>query len=492
MQKIYISSGFGLKIISKLFSKNIVEKYEKIKKIIKNIGTKYLIILTIINVILILFYIIVLIYANVELSNNLDEFIQVHLNMKKSIIMLLLVKSKFIGNKNKMEKYKYFNAWSKVESKKRNKMMSEIYKLDFENNVGNITGVEKVTINNSISSEKNIITISTEEVEEKIMNLPNLSEKLINKKIVGGELDSKESLERELYLKRVDEEFKNIIIYLKISSCYITKKNYLKIVNILLENLSKIGVDSEYFKELEEILRKRKKDFISTNYKINLEDNPIFNKHFYLYVELSNIIEKKNAKINLSIWYDFIQLFETSEKFKHPELTKLNEKLINNLKQEYQIISDEILYKEYYPKRKKSRKNSENSSDKIIKYFKDSDYQKILDKKLLEFLNDLKKEQIELLTNKIIEGVNDFSKLIDYIVDLIFNFFENLIFKILDTGYISNTYSDNPKIIKKVIKKDNELVMELYKEQQSSDLSVLLNNIKNIESIKISEDKLSK
>ena len=35
--------------------------------------------------------------------------------------------------------------------------------------VGNITGVENVTINNSISSERNIITFSTEEIEEKIM-----------------------------------------------------------------------------------------------------------------------------------------------------------------------------------------------------------------------------------------------------------------------------------------------------------------------------------
>jgi DNA-directed RNA polymerase len=36
------------------------------------------------------------------------------------------------------------------------------------------------------------------------------------------------------------------------------------------------------------------------------------------------------------------------------------------------------------------------------------------------------------------------------------------------------------------------LVRELFKEQQSSDLSVLLNNIKNIESIKLSKDKISK
>jgi len=85
------------------------------------------------------------------------------------------VKSKFIVNKNKIEKNKYFNAGSKVESKKSNNRMVGIYSnrlnlLNLESkdkDVGNITGVKNVTRNNSISSEKNIITISTEEKEDK-------------------------------------------------------------------------------------------------------------------------------------------------------------------------------------------------------------------------------------------------------------------------------------------------------------------------------------
>ena len=91
--KLYVSAG--LNIFGKLLSKNIVEKYEKIKGMIEKIGTTYLIILFIINVIFILFYIFILIYANVELSNNLDAYINVHLKMNKSVIMLLLVKSNF-------------------------------------------------------------------------------------------------------------------------------------------------------------------------------------------------------------------------------------------------------------------------------------------------------------------------------------------------------------------------------------------------------------
>lgn len=123
MHKLYIS--FGLKIISKLLSKKTAEKYEKFKEMIEKIGSKYLIILFIINVLFILFYIFILIYANVELSNNIDDYIKVHLEMKKGFIVLLLVKSNFIV-KNKMEKFKYFNVLSKLQNKKRKSNMFDV------------------------------------------------------------------------------------------------------------------------------------------------------------------------------------------------------------------------------------------------------------------------------------------------------------------------------------------------------------------------------
>jgi hypothetical protein len=108
LHKLYVSSVSNL--ISKFLSPNIVKKYEKFKEKIEIIGNSYLIILVIINILFILFYVCVIIYANVQLSNNIEEFINVHLNMQKSLIMLLFVKSKFIVNKNKIEKNKYFNA----------------------------------------------------------------------------------------------------------------------------------------------------------------------------------------------------------------------------------------------------------------------------------------------------------------------------------------------------------------------------------------------
>ena len=99
LHKLYVSSVWN--IINKIFSKETTKKYEKFMKMIEKIGKRYLILLIIINVVFILFDLGVIIYANIELSNNIEDFIQVHLNMKNSIIMLLFVKSKFIVNKNK-------------------------------------------------------------------------------------------------------------------------------------------------------------------------------------------------------------------------------------------------------------------------------------------------------------------------------------------------------------------------------------------------------
>jgi hypothetical protein len=118
LHKLYISSG--LNIIGKLLSQKFVTKYAMFKDKITKIGNNYLIFLIILNVVFILFYVLMIIYANVELSNNLEEYINVHLNMKKNIIMLIFVKPTFIDNKNKIEKYKYFNAWRKIESKNIN------------------------------------------------------------------------------------------------------------------------------------------------------------------------------------------------------------------------------------------------------------------------------------------------------------------------------------------------------------------------------------
>jgi hypothetical protein len=122
----YITYAIRLKIISKILRPKTAENFEKFKEKIDKIGSRYLIILIIINVVFRLFDIFMIIYANVELSNNIEDYIHVHLKMKKGVIMLLLVKSNFIENKNKIDKFKYFNVWSILQSKKRKGIMESL------------------------------------------------------------------------------------------------------------------------------------------------------------------------------------------------------------------------------------------------------------------------------------------------------------------------------------------------------------------------------
>ena len=178
LHKWYLS--ISSKVISKFLSPNLTKKYENYRVMIEKIGNSYLTILIIINVLFILFYLCVIIYVNIELSNNIEDYISVHLNMKKGIIFLIM-KFNLIVKKNKVDKIKYFNTWNKVESKKRKDTM---FNVDFESinrsffeskdkNIQNIIGVENVTRNNLISSENNIITISTENKEEKMIQKLN-------------------------------------------------------------------------------------------------------------------------------------------------------------------------------------------------------------------------------------------------------------------------------------------------------------------------------
>jgi len=105
----------GLKIISKLFSPKTIEKYEKFKKMTENLGNNYLKLLIIINVIFMLLNLFIITFVNVELSNNIDTYILVHLKMKENVSMLLLVKSNFSTNNNKKEKFKNFNLRSRTK-----------------------------------------------------------------------------------------------------------------------------------------------------------------------------------------------------------------------------------------------------------------------------------------------------------------------------------------------------------------------------------------
>lgn len=97
--KLYVSGSINL--ISKLINKNILVKYEKYKIMVEKLGNRFLILLFIINVIFLIGYILLLIYINFELSSNLDDYINVHNNMKNNISLLLL---SYKFNKKKSKK----------------------------------------------------------------------------------------------------------------------------------------------------------------------------------------------------------------------------------------------------------------------------------------------------------------------------------------------------------------------------------------------------
>jgi len=115
--KIVKNSSVGF--ISKFCNKYKLNKIQKFISIIGELTDTYLTVLIIINVITIVFYIFLNVYINIELSSNLNDFINVYhkYHLKKSGILLLLLNCK-IKYKNSVllvwDKNKYVN---KIEQK---------------------------------------------------------------------------------------------------------------------------------------------------------------------------------------------------------------------------------------------------------------------------------------------------------------------------------------------------------------------------------------
>lgn len=90
----------------------ILVKFEKYKIMIDKLGNRFLNILLVINVVFILAYILLLLYINIKLSTNLDDFIDIHNDMKKGII--LFINSKFLclddKHKNRWYNLNYYSA----------------------------------------------------------------------------------------------------------------------------------------------------------------------------------------------------------------------------------------------------------------------------------------------------------------------------------------------------------------------------------------------
>jgi len=93
VNKFYVSRSLNL--ISKLFSNSkLLVKFERYKIIVDKFSNRFINLLLVINITFILAYILLLLYINIKLSSNLDDFIDVHNDMKKGII--LFINSKFL------------------------------------------------------------------------------------------------------------------------------------------------------------------------------------------------------------------------------------------------------------------------------------------------------------------------------------------------------------------------------------------------------------
>ena|ERR1700686_3271020 len=107
-------------------------------------------------------------------------------------------------------------------------------------------------------------------------------------------------------------------------------------------------------------------------------------------------------------------------------------------------------------------------------------------------INNLKNEQINWLTESNNELLQDFSNLTDIIMEFISKFSMEISRLILNVGYISERYTNNPKILHKISEKDVEIEELMLIKARNSNIQILMNHIDNIYSMKTSKDKMNK
>jgi hypothetical protein len=120
--KIIKNSSVGF--ISKYLNKYKLNKVENFINKLGELTNKYLSLLIILNVIIIIFYICLNVYVNIELSNNLNEYISVYnkFHIKEGGILFLLlnckIKCKYV---NRLEKRLFSSSNTFITGRNRNK-----------------------------------------------------------------------------------------------------------------------------------------------------------------------------------------------------------------------------------------------------------------------------------------------------------------------------------------------------------------------------------
>jgi hypothetical protein len=112
-------------------------------------------------------------------------------------------------------------------------------------------------------------------------------------------------------------------------------------------------------------------------------------KFIYIYLTYGRKIEN----LILIIWIDLFNALETAEKFNHIELTKINEKIIKIVKENYKDLAESNNSNDVIVRKRKRKRRTEESFEIVRKDWKDSNYKKVMDNYLLQSINDLKKNR---------------------------------------------------------------------------------------------------
>jgi hypothetical protein len=181
---------------------------------------------------------------------------------------------------------------------------------------------------------------------------------------------------------------------------------------------------------------------------------------------------------------------EKAEQFKLLNLNQVNAKIVKKLRKEYQILGETLFSTTIYKKTKSSKGKVRIAE---IVEWTEANYQKEMELILLKNIQLLKKKQIEIVINKNVNLIKNFCKDADSIRSEIHNYCFNLAEKIFKKGHLAEVYTENPKLLEKSRLQNEVLVRKIYKEEAyTTELSVLLKQIQNLNEISISKAKQSK
>jgi hypothetical protein len=496
------------------FISNIFNKYKlkKLQKFISKVGEmsdKYLSLLIIINVLIIIFYILLNIYVNIELSSKLNEYVNIYnkFHLNKSTFLLLSLRG------GPPSKGGVAPALPGVRVKALSRPIP-VYLM---------SGVKRLPKFHYSSNANDIFNLNNLR-----NNLPKISEVFINKDLFDNDVKFKE----------LDDKFANLFIFLIIFKVFILKKDYNRVVKILFENLSAIGVDikkqivfrnilkglsQELSTDGVEVFTSRPKGgpslprrtrlgggspsqggratphaalVMDRGYKYNTETDkqgfdfsleyPLGNIQIEeLFLELLEYSEKRSAIVNSKLWNKIIFILKSFYKFNLQDLNTIGEVHLNKLRNEFKLLGNVDKFKEATGRKYVGVVNRPKRP------WTEHAYQKEFDLYLEICLSDLKKELVNWISNHNQVLLSDITNLTSVIEQVILNMNRDLANFIFESGETSVDYNQNPRIISKINRLNKESINEFIS-LRNRNIKILSDNIKDICLIKTLDSKFNK